>query len=492
MNRIGRHFYKSKRISLMLAVILVTALSSCKKLVETPPPVTALTSDNVYTSDASAASVLTGVYTSLSYFSSSSGIATIKSISLEAGVSADELTVYGGVANGNTALVQAYLNKLLAGSSANSDGNNWNDYYAKLYIVNIALERLAISGSLTPAVKQQLTGEAKFLRAFFYFYLVNLYGDVPLITSSDYRINAVLPRSPKLKVYQQILADLKDAQSLLPDGYAAADAKSVTPERLRPNKWAATALLSRTYLYTGDWVDAEAQATAVINNTSAYHLTPLNTVFLRNSSETIWALQPVNDGWNTGDGLIFVLPAAGPNNSGGISGHPVFLSSQLSGSFEPGDLRKTNWINSVTVGTTTYNYAYKYKSATLNAPVTEYLMVLRLGEQYLIRAEARAHQNNASGAQADLNIIRARAGLGNTPANDQTSLLAAILHERQVELFTEWGHRWLDLKRTGNIDQVMSIVAPAKGATWNSNWQWYPIPAYDLVHDPNLKQNPGY
>jgi hypothetical protein len=179
-----------------------------------------------------------------------------------------------------------------------------------------------------------------------------------------------------------------------------------------------------------------------------------------------------------------------------VEGYPVYLSNQLLNAFEPNDKRKTNWINNVTVGSVptsaTYYFAYKYKSATLNAPVTEYTMVLRLGEQYLIRAEAKAHQNNIGGSQGDLNVIRKRAGLSNTTANEKNALLAAILHERQTELFTEWGHRWLDLKRTNNIDAVMNTVAPTKGTTWNSNWALYPIPLYDIIQNPNLVQNSGY
>ncbi len=87
-------------------------------------------------------------------------------------------------------------------------------------------------------------------------------------------------------------------------------------------------------------------------------------------------------------------------------------------------------------------------------------MVLRLAEQYLIRAEARAQQNNLSGAQDDLNTIRARAGLDNTAANTQTSLLAAVMHERQVEFFCEGGQRWFDLTRTGQANAVLSIEKP--------------------------------
>jgi hypothetical protein len=89
-------------------------------------------------------------------------------------------------------------------------------------------------------------------------------------------------------------------------------------------------------------------------------------------------------------------------------------------------------------------------------------------------------------------MIRARAGLPNTTASDQNSLLTAILQERRVELFTEWGHRWLDLKRTNLIDQVMSSAAIQKGGTWNSNKALFPIPKSEILLDPQLEQNPGF
>jgi hypothetical protein len=121
-------------------------------------------------------------------------------------------------------------------------------------------------------------------------------------------------------------------------------------------------------------------------------------------------------------------------------------------------------------------------------------MLLRLAEQYLIRAEARAQLNNVNGAQSDLNTIRSRAGLSIIMPNDKNTLLDAILHERKVELFTELGHRWFDLKRTGHVDAVMSIEAPKKinGMGWKSYQQLYPLPLTDLQRDQNLVQNPGY
>jgi len=163
-------------------------------------------------------------------------------------------------------------------------------------------------------------------------------------------------------------------------------------------------------------------------------------------------------------------------------------------SFETGDQRKVHWVKSVTPspGTNTYYYAFKYKIGYTNTPTQEYPMILRVAEQYLIRAEARTQQGNISGAQSDLNFVRKRAGLSNTTASDQTSLRAAIMQERRVELFTEWGNRWLDLKRSGTVDAVMGPTCSQKGGTWDSRWQWYPIPLNDIQYGVNIAQNSGY
>jgi len=121
--------------------------------------------------------------------------------------------------------------------------------------------------------------------------------------------------------------------------------------------------------------------------------------------------------------------------------------------------------------------------------------VLRVAEQYLIRAEARAHLNKLNDAIDDINVIRARASLGGLPyLQEQNGVLDAVAKERQIELFAEWGHRWFDLKRTGKIDSVMSQITPQKigGGMWNSYQQLYPIPRGEMISDPNLTQNNGY
>jgi starch-binding outer membrane protein, SusD/RagB family len=485
-------FFRSNKF--ILAIFISILVQACAKFVETDPPSSLLTSDNVYKDDATAAAVLNNVYAQLSESTLTRG-QSINCISLVTGLSSDELVLYGGFA-GKIQLRDFYFYTLSAGSSSSSNSTIWTNLYARIYIVNIALERLKQSSNLSVLVKNQLSGECRFLRAFFYLNLINLYGDAPLAISSDYRINAILSRTPRTLVYQQIISDLQEAQSLLSDNYVQADAKTPGTDRVRPNKSAATALLARAYLYIGDWSNAEAQASNLISEIARFDTVPLNNVFLRNSKEAIWQLQPVNLGWNTEDAKAFILPSSGPTTSIADDSKPVYMSQYLLTAFENNDQRKSKWIGNVVVASgsasVTYFYPFKYKSATLNAPVTEYLMVLRLAEQFLIRSEARVRLNNMSGAKADLNVIRKRAGLPNTTANDQQSLLNAIFHERQVELFTEWGHRWYDLKRTARLNAMMNSVAIAKGVAWSENWGLYPIPLFDIAQNPNLTQNPGY
>jgi hypothetical protein len=488
--------YSINKLFILIAIVATICICGCKKFSEVKAPVTSVNESNVYATDATAISVLTGLYmgmsTSTSFFTGSQGI------SLYGGLLADEFTLYNGISTTDPKYYY-YTNSLYSDASGTQGTQFWG-IYNSIFTCNAAIEGLSKSSSLTPSVKQQLLGEAKFMRAFFYFYLVNLYGDVPLVLNTDWQENVANARVSKDEVYSNIIQDLKEAKDLLSTDYLDGTLQkySATLERVRPTKWATSALLARAYLYDGNltgsaayYTNAESEASSVISNTALYDTVSLNNVFLKNSKEAIWQLQPINSQWNTEDARIFMLSTspAGLNSS-----HPVYLDSNLYKSFDNQDKRKTNWLKSYTDFSGTYYFPYKYKSAIQNNPLTEYLMVLRLGEQYLIRAEARAQLNNISGAAADLNIIRVRAGLSPTTSNDQPSLLAAILKERRLELFSEWGHRWFDLKRTGKVDELMTIVTPLKsnGGAWKSFQQWCPIPFKDIQGDPNLIQTSGY
>lgn len=417
----------------------------------------------VFTSDASALSAIAGLYTQMirANMQLSSSAVTIY-----AGMSADELYNTTSVATTD----EYFLNNLSAGNGT-LRSNLWIPAYQLIYQANSIIDGLEASSGVSQPVKHQLEGEAKFIRAFSHFYLVNLFGDVPLITSTDYRETSVVARTPRDEVYKKIIDDLKDAKQLMTNVYPSAG-------RVRPNSRAASALLARVYLYRGEWLNAETEASLVIGDPT-YNLTGnLNNVFLSASPETIWQLMPTSTTTNTWEGNIFI-PA-------GTSLPTYGLSSTMTSAFSATDARKTNWTKSVTIAGNTHYYPFKYKVKTATA-LTEYYVVLRLAEQYLIRSEARTHLNKVAEAKTDVNMIRTRAALPNTSATDATSLLAAIEKERQLELFAEWGHRWFDLKRTGRVNAVLSVKTG-----WNATDTLYPIPQPEINRNSLLTQNAGY
>lgn len=467
-------------INLLLFVVVV--FSGCKKLVEIDAPVSSVNQINVFNNDATAISALNGIYTNMT--NESSPFNGKQSISLKAGLSADELALFSDVTNGT--LIAYYQNDL---SVNNSNGSElWSPLYGFVYYSNSAIEGLEASKDLSSNVKKQLIGEAKFLRAFSYFYLINLFGEVPLVLTTNYKDNVSLSRASKQDLYQQIINDLKEALVLLSDNFLDGTLLKSSPDRNRPTTWAASALLARVYLYIGDWTNAEMQASTIINN-SFFELSTLDKVFLLASlgnKEGIWQLQPTYEGWNTEDAKTFVV-----NNTPGDE-KPVYLSHNLFNTIDSGDERKAKWIKDTIINGVSYPYAFKYKNAEFGSAVDEHLIVFRLAEQYLIRAEARAQLNNVNDALSDLNQIRSRANFATLTITDKNTLLDTILKERRIELFSEWGHRWLDLKRRGVIDEVMSVAASQKGGIWQSYKQLFPLPLVDLERDPNLHQNSGY
>lgn len=452
-----------------LTILVFTACClSCKKFVEIPPPKNQLVNSAVFADSTNATAAVLGIYISMMQ---SVGLGMPSGgLTLYPGLSADELLPS---ANSNDEK-EFYNNSILPGNSTNSD--LWRGAYSLIYNANACLEGLASGNNISASCKNQLIGETKFVRAFLYFNLINLYGSVPLVTSTDYHKNQVLGREPAEDIYNGIISDLKEAQTLLSPAYPSLN-------RLRPNQYTVTALLSKVYLFRKNWDLSEQAATQIINS-GVYKLeTNLNNVFLASSNEAIWKLSPVFPGVETWEGYYFV-----PTSSSIIPKYVI--SNSLLSAFETGDQRKDNWLKSNTVNGQPYYYPYKYKLGYDGASVPkENYMVFRLAEQYLIRAEARVRQGNVNGALQDLNLIRSRAGLPDFTNTDQNVLLAAIQHERQVELFCEWANRWFDLKRTNNADAVLGSV---KGSNWQATDMLYPIPQAEISKNPFLTQNAGY
>jgi len=468
-----------QEIALTVLIVCILSVMSCKKFVEIPPPDSQIVTTTVFNDVNAATAAVTAIYSAMQQESWIMSQCT--------GLLGDELQSYST----SNFVRPYYLNRMT--SSTSPTPGPWVSGYNYIYQANAVIEGLRGNKNLSEPVQNQLIGEAKFIRAFWNFYLVNCYGDVPLILTTDYTTNQLLIRSTASKVYNQIVADLLDAENLLNANYVNQTDTAATTDRIRPNKSTALALLARAYLYSGDYANAESASSAVISDSRYQVVQDLNKIFLINSTEAIWQLQipsPANQ--STIDGLNYILTAA---PTPGSPAQTATIAPGLWNSFEPNDQRKINWIGSIITSnpTDTFYFPYKYKSNSL--PVTEYTMMFRLAEQYLIHSESLIRQNkNLDQAALDINVIRNRAGLGiySGPLN-QDSLLSAVIHERQTELFTEWGHRWFDLIRIGNIDAVMSVVNPQKGGQgWNPELALFPIPRNEIKIDFNLTQNPGY
>ena len=451
---------------LVLYSLMISA--SCKKFVDIPVSPQQITTEAIFTNENTAISAVDGVYT---FMRSASPSFENGALSIFPGLTADEL--YN---TSSSSTYDPFYQNAIPSINTSIAGMFWTTPYNTIYRVNAILEGLSKSTGISAPVKRQLAGEMKVVRALTYFYLINLYGDVPLITSTDYKTSSAIPRTPVSRVYEQIFADLEDAREGLTSTYPSTG-------KVRPNKQSAEALLARVYLYQQDWANAEALSSSVINS-GQYHLSEdLNSVFLIGSPETIWEIASPSEQKNTAEGASFipVSPTVKPTFS---------ISLSLLQAFEPGDQRKDNWTKSSKISGTTYFYPYKYKNRSLTS-VTEYEVVLRLSELYLIRAEAEANGagNGTSGAVTDLNRIRNRAGLLDYAGSiDKSSLLTAIYQERRVELFSEWGHRWFDLKRSGQANTVLAPLKPG----WQSFDALYPIPYTQVRTNPALVQNPGY
>lgn len=460
----------TKLIGISLSFLL---LVSCEDWLEIEEPNTMIVSSEVFENDESAQSAMQGIYNQLYQASFSAG--WLGSVSVLSELSSDNLEP---IRSNSFVLMQYHQHDLQANNSYNQ--NLWDGAYNIIYMANALLEGLGNS-HISPEVAKRLEGEGRFVRAFTYFYLVNLYGDVPLVLTTDYRRNAAAKRTPAAEIYQHILDDLEISIEFLEADY-------IMGERTYVNRYAAMALLARVHLYLGNWSLAETYSSEVIAQSSLYDLiNDYDQIFLANSQEAIWQLSPLGSGTiltNTNEGSVFIINPIIPSLS------YVKLSMDFVDGLEPGDRRRMHWVK-YHEGIEAY-YAFKYKVQNSTDALTEYSMVLRLAEQYLIRAEARAQQNNLSGAIADLDKIRERAGLDllsvTNPGISQEALLNEILKERRHELFTEWGHRWLDLKRTGKAEDVLAPNNP----NWNSTDKLYPIPEEELMRNPNLIQNPGY
>ncbi len=367
----------------------------------------------------------------------------------------------------------------------------WQHWYKSIGRATASIEYTTSYGLTDESYKNRLIGEARFLRALNYFFLVRGWGAVP-IQEQD-----LVTRASVDDVYAYIEADLLAAAQSLPlkNKYSSEDLGRAT-------KGAAQALLSKVYLYEKKWQKSYDYADSVITS-GQYSLEPDYSVLWRASSEngveSIFEFQA--RGESVAHGVQQYSQTQGARGTTGWGwGFNVPSENLLDDFNNSGDLIRRNstiifrnstlWDGRVVGATENPMYNLKaYSSANAGADDTDKnIRYLRLGEIYLIRAEAANELGNTSQALKDLNKIRERAKLDDVETTDQTELRKAIWHERRLELAMEHD-RWFDLVRTGQAGTVMRALGKP---FVDGKHELFPIPNAQLLSTPEMTQNPNW
>ncbi|ATL49214.1 hypothetical protein COR50_19670 [Chitinophaga caeni] len=493
-------------ISLCLTGILFYG-SSCSKLIEVDPPAGSITTEKVFESDVKAYSAIAAAYSKMMYNSHQIN-ATNGGITLYTGILSDEME--SRVSANDPEYSELQNNKILKTNSIVSS-IFWASLYESVYISNSILNGIESSSSpaLSDECRRLVTGEAKFIRAFSYFYLVNLFGDIPLPLSYDANKTIQLTRSPVADVYKQIEHDLSDACQLLPTDYS-----QFGGEKVRANRWAALALMARVKLYEEKWEEAKLYADTVINEGNFQLVTP-DKAFLANNDGVILQFKNYEgtsylmsepdlsvplirlSQLSPADVAVFTDPSVFPIYFGyGYYLNDFTYRNEIIDQFDITDKRRATWIDSVPCPNIepyngrVYYYSVKYRGLLNVSKPDLYYMVLRLSEQYLVRAEAKLHLNDIDGALNDINAVREKAGLAGLHDLDENTAMQALQNENLFEFIGEWGHRWFDLKRWGKTESVLSTIENKK--PWSNHSLLMPIPDDELIRSPQLTQNPDY
>jgi hypothetical protein len=475
---------RNKILLIILSSVLIFT-QSCSDYLDTPAPDL---SDAVYfNSDDAAITALAGAYDPMAWY----GDMQLDDWAIGDVVSDD--AEKGGENEGDQPDIQA-----LATFTANAENSviqgRWQIRYIGINRANKLLEGITNNDKITPAVRKRVIAEAKFLRAFYMFELVKVFGGVPIVTKVLSPSEFTLPRNTEAECWAQIEKDLSEAIPDLPK-----KSELIQSELGRATWGAATALLTKAYIFQEKWTEAESAAKSIVNS-GEYDLDPdyghIFTLDGDNGIESVWDIQYGDfkiGGWDRdNEGTTVCIFTRGRDNGGwGF----VCPTQDLYNAFETGDPRREFTIikegDVLWTGTGDEEIFYidaqnptGYNSRKHIIPVSQQGQMsedplnwhyIRFAEVLLWQAEAAAH--NGSDWQTPLNRVRARVGLASTTETDG---LKAVYHERRVELALE-AHRYWDLVRTGR-GNLMNGYTDSK--------RYFLIPQVEINLNPNLVQNP--
>ncbi|TGE23480.1 RagB/SusD family nutrient uptake outer membrane protein [Hymenobacter metallicola] len=469
--------------SILFLSLLSLSLASCEKFLE-EKPYDFLSSENFYQNEGDAVAGLNGVFNALlpqTYFGRTAWqILELPADLIRVGSSTDE---------------RAQLSRFTFTSTNTEINSWWTNTYRMINRANDVIEKVPAIG-MDETRKNNIVGNARFLRAMGYFDLVRCFGDVPLVLATVKGPNDDLrpKRAPLAQVYEQIIADLKFAEAnCYPENKIAA------AEKGRASSGAAATLLGKVYL-------TRATSSAAQTDDNKLALDAFNRVI----NSKVYQLVPVygdvfNPDKENGPEHIFSIQFDLPPNTGNIIVRQ-FLPSQLQGlgtftvedslvrSYAANDARRA-WNISNQAGTTTlaryYFNKFRDDKRIVNDSRANYL-VTRYADVLLLQSEALNALNPSDPTKyAGINAVRVRAGLAPIPTSKVTSkdaFVDLLVRERAWELVQE-GHRWYDLVRLNRLKQREKAVF---NRDIDNRYFLFPIPQPEMILNPNLTQNPGY
>ncbi len=442
-----------KLIYIMMVVSLATI--SCKKMLDVQPT-DSISADQAIKDKTGVDKAITGAYYSLHDVGNYGRNKVI----------VEDLAADNLAWTGTTRDYQQIGENLIASDNGIIDGI-WSSNYDCINRVNNVLSR--IDGiDMSTDDRNRYTGDGLFLRALSHFNLLSYFGGIPIKTKPTLDLSTInQARNTVAEVYSQIIADLQQAEQILP--------------ATRPLGWAsafsAKALLARVYLaqfqYTGDAAIgalAKAKADEVIND-GGFTLAPAFTdLFHGNTTESIFEVIFDAQNYNRLAQYFFPVSLTGRYE---VSPPTAFVQG-----FQNTDTTRFN--ASITFDENNLPYGIKYTDYTSG---TDRVYVLRLAEMYMIRAEVLAYSNgNIEDIRSDINTLRLRAGLIPTTATTYDELKLAIENERRHEFAFE-SQRWSDLVRTKRATTILGI---------DEKYTLFPIPLSELQTNTLMTQNPGY
>ncbi|MCC8423483.1 RagB/SusD family nutrient uptake outer membrane protein [Mucilaginibacter sp. UR6-11] len=485
---------KIKTLKYTAGLLLITGLisvnTSCKKILDLEPHNSTFT--NAYFSNGNDANTaIAGAY------------ALLRSVLL----SNSSFHVYGDATANEFAITDAFYSPIPSGQftglNVSSAFWNWSNYYQLIQQINLIITKvpnIPIGKFTNQDDKQKIIGEAYFLRAFTYFYMSRVWGDVPLKLTPDLDISQAvnIPRTPAATVLKQCLADVKVAEGDLVYGYTDANQTAV-----RANKGSAYALEAHIQAWMHNYAACEVAANQVITN-GGYQLvtdtSQFSKVFIGKSVEGIFE---INISYGQSEGLSYQSGAYLPTLKYPFIYTKTNLEWPLNRDYvnklykDTSDVRYAKYFfqaqNSGNGQTIKYdNIVYADGSARNDARLSNNLIIFRLADIMLLRAEALNQLGRDGEALPLLNQVRSRAHIA-AYAGTGDNLTRTILEERLRELFYE-GQSFYDLVRTKHIGSLtssfISDYASINDIRVNAGGNYWPIDPTMFKDDFTLTQTP--